>query len=115
MGTLHFEVVEVAPYKPIHNPTEEDTPENIEYCMSCPLPDCKYGSIEACKRHNCSEIKRRNRTGTKSGVKGVSFCKFSGKWLAYIDYHHKRYNLGRYMTIEEAAKVRREAEELYFG
>lgn len=47
-----------------------------------------------------------------SGVKGVYYQK--GKWFAKIVFQQKQYHLGRYDTIEEAAEVRREAEELLF-
>lgn len=51
--------------------------------------------------------KRANNT---SGVKGVSFHKRSGKYMAYITLAGKRHYLGLFGTIEEAARARREAE-----
>lgn len=47
-----------------------------------------------------------------SGVKGVYFQK--GKWIAKIVFQQKQYHLGQYENIEDAAKVRKEAEELLF-
>lgn len=50
-----------------------------------------------------------------SGVKGVSWNKRDSKWVAYITFRRKRYYLGSYDTIEEAAKVRKIAEAEMFG
>lgn len=47
-----------------------------------------------------------------SGVKGVGFK--NGRWFAKIVFQKKQYHLGRYDTIEEAARARKEAEELLF-
>jgi len=50
-----------------------------------------------------------------SGVKGVTKDKARNKWIAQLvfkgDYHY----LGRFNTIEEAAKARKKAEEKYFN
>lgn len=51
-GTKRFEVVEQKTIVPIHTPSLEDTAENIDYCMNCPLPDCKYDSVEQCKLYD---------------------------------------------------------------
>jgi len=37
-----------------------------------------------------------------SGVRGVSRVKKTGRWLAYVTHNRRRYNLGRFATIEEA-------------
>ncbi len=47
-----------------------------------------------------------------TGVKGVYFIK--GKYHAKIVFQHKQYQLGRYSTVEEAARARRAAEEVLF-
>lgn len=49
----------------------------------------------------------------KSGIKGVYWMKSAQKWAAQIRANHQTYYLGCYDTIEEAAKVRREAEKIY--
>ena len=48
----------------------------------------------------------------KSGVNGV--YKHKNKWGVAINYKRKRIYLGLYETIEEAEKVRKEAEEKYY-
>lgn len=45
-----------------------------------------------------------------SGVNGVSFCKRSGKWQAYIRGGVNMKHLGYFRTIEEASEARSMAE-----
>lgn len=51
----------------------------------------------------------------KSGIKGVCFEKQTQRWKAYIRVDYKTYSLGRFDTLEEAAKARKEAEIKHFG
>lgn len=55
----------------------------------------------------------RIRKDCSSGVKGVS--KNSGKWRARIQVNPKRMELGRYSTIDDAAKAYADAAAKYFG
>ena len=50
-----------------------------------------------------------------SGVRGVNWHKKGKKWNARIRKNRKYISLGLYDAIDEAAKVRKEAEKLYFG
>jgi len=52
---------------------------------------------------------KRVRKNSTTGVTGVSRLP-SGKYEAYISFQKKRYNLGCYATIAEAAKARQMAE-----
>ena len=56
-----------------------------------------------------------NRLSPKntSGVRGVYWGR--GKWVARITFKKKDYHLGSFVEINEAAKVRKEAEERIFG
>ena len=112
-ATKHFENEIPLHYNPIHTPTTEDTPENIDYCMDCPLTDCKYKSVERCKEAGRVEPKSRTTAGGRSGIKGVSWDTRTEKWTAYIVYQGKQHNLGLYGNIDEAAEVRRAAEKKY--
>jgi hypothetical protein len=47
----------------------------------------------------------------KSGKKGVSWDKTTGKWRAEIRANGKKYNLGRFKTIEEAFKAHESAAD----
>lgn len=51
----------------------------------------------------------------KSGVTGVSWNKQNNKWEAYITHLGHHHFLGFSDTIEGAAKLRKQAEEKYFG
>lgn len=50
-----------------------------------------------------------------SGVKGVCWDNRTGSWHAYITCDKERIYLGHYSDFDEAVKVRKEAEEKYFG
>lgn len=54
--------------------------------------------------------KGRVRGGGSSGVKGVSFDKSRGRWLAYITREYKHVSLGQFATKDEAVAARRGAE-----
>ena len=54
------------------------------------------------QRENCSDYRKDV---------GVSFCKSRKKWISYISYKNKDYNLGRFRDKEIALKVRAEALE----
>lgn len=60
-------------------------------------------------------IKRVMRQGPQrnntSGIKGVSWHKRSGKWVARIQIRGKIINLGYYKNPEDAAAARKQAEE----
>jgi len=50
-----------------------------------------------------------------SGVKGVRWHKRNCAWEAYIRINKKQINLGYFSTLEDATKVRKEAEIKYHG
>ncbi|MDD3225813.1 MAG: AP2 domain-containing protein [Clostridium sp.] len=50
-----------------------------------------------------------------SGVRGVYFHKKNNKWVAYINFKRKRYNLGSRVNKEDAIKLREEAEGKLYG
>lgn len=50
-----------------------------------------------------------------SGIKGVTWDKARQKWVAQIVFKGKRYYLGRYFKKEDAAKIRKIAEDKLFG
>lgn len=58
--------------------------------------------------------KSKNKNN-KSGVTGVSYYKKEDKWIASIQVHKKSISLGQFDKFEDAVKVRKEAEEKYFG
>lgn len=51
----------------------------------------------------------------KSGYKGVSFCRHTGKWQVKISYLYNRKFIGRFTSKEEAALAYNKAAIKYFG
>jgi hypothetical protein len=60
---------------------------------------------------NLHKVSRLN----KSGKTGVSWHNKSNQWRSRIVINRKRIELGLYSNLENAIKVRREAELLYYG
>jgi hypothetical protein len=52
-----------------------------------------------------------NQTNNKSGVTGVYWSKQKRKWHAELKYKYKKYHLGFFDTIEEAAAARSKKEK----
>lgn len=50
----------------------------------------------------------------KSGIKGVSFEKYTGKWKSTIRVDGKSISIGRFSTVEEAQKAREKAAQYHF-
>lgn len=86
----------------------------------------RYSSC-GCKQHNCStkermaeisdpESLKTNKPTAKSstGVRGVYYNKRKKRYVAYINVDKKSKYLGSSVYLEEAAKIRREAE-IEFG
>lgn len=55
------------------------------------------------------------RNDNTSGVKGVYWNNHAGKWIADIQKDGKRHYLGMFSDFDDAAQVRRAAEQKYFG
>ena len=62
---------------------------------------------------NCQNRVREKTTS--SGRNGVSFNSHKKKWNSYITLNGKRKNLGYFQNLDDAIKVREEAEIKYFG
>lgn len=91
--------------------------------------ELKRGHIESCgclvsdkakswidEGTNIAKLKNKNiNKRNKSGVTGVSFDKARNKWAAEIMFQRKRYRLGRFDELKDAAKARKEAEDRLHG
>ena len=65
--------------------------------------DNRQSNLRLC--NNSGNITNRNAPkNNSSGYKGVSKCKATGKWKAYISKDNKRYYLGGFDTKEKAAE-----------
>lgn len=65
-----------------------------------------------------TNVRRLNDTIPKnntSGVRGVTFDKRKGKWIAQIDFQKKHFYLGSFKEKEKAIEVRKRAEKELFG
>ena len=76
-------------------------------------PDGEF--IDHINRDPLDNRKDNLRIVTKSGIAGVCWDKDANKWRATIRYKYKLIHLGRFDTLEEATKARKDAEEEYFG
>lgn len=64
---------------------------------------------------NTNNLTMKTPSRNTSGIKGVSWDKSRQKWQAYIKFKGKNYFLGRYDKKEDAAKIRKVAEDKVFG
>lgn len=62
-----------------------------------------------------NKINSPKHSNNTSGITGVCWNKRMKKWQVRISINHKEKFLGYYDTIEEAARVRKEAENKYYG
>lgn len=60
-------------------------------------------------------VRNRSVSHSSSGVCGVYWYSKNGKWSVEIVVDGKKINLGLFENKEQAIKVRKEAEEKYFG
>lgn len=51
---------------------------------------------------------------SKSGYRGIYWDDTKNAWRAYITINQQRIYLGQFKLLEDASKVRREAEKIYF-
>lgn len=76
--------------------------------------DNRKSNLRMCSQQENNQNKGIQSNNT-SGCPGVNYRKDRGKWRAYICINGKQTHLGFFNTKEEAIKVRKEAEEKYFG
>lgn len=62
-------------------------------------------------KHHQNVTYSKKYSNNSSGHKGVSFDKSRNKWIAYITFNKKNYNLGRYDKYEDAVIARENAEK----
>lgn len=62
-----------------------------------------------------NKLNSSKHTRNKTGYKGVSLQKNTGKYVAYIRVNNKGITIGTYSTVEEAAKAYNRAALHFFG
>ena len=70
--------------------------------------------VHCVQNTNIKNLTSKIPKNNTSGIKGVTWCKDRNKWAAQIGFKGKNYHLGRYDKKEDAAKIRRIAEENLF-
>lgn len=75
--------------------------------------DNRRANLRACTRSENNANRHRAQSKT-SRVKGVHLEKQTGRWRAEIHWQGRRYTLGRFAALEDAAEAyRAKAEELF--
>lgn len=90
-------------------PTPSHSVERNENEKGYTPENCRWATREEQARNT------RIRKSNTSGVQGVNWHKSSGKWDVRISYKGKRISLGSYTSLEEATKIRRNAEVKYWN
>jgi hypothetical protein len=62
-----------------------------------------------CVNNHINHLNRPLQSNNKTGISGVSFSKKTEKYFAYITHNGKKNHLGVYKTLEEAIKIRKQA------
>jgi len=75
--------------------------------------DCREENLRICHKSKNSINCKIYKTNT-SGYKGISWNDKLNKWQVGLQYNKKNHYLGVYSDLEEAIKVRKEAEEKYY-
>ena len=73
--------------------------------------DNRKSNLRECTKSENSR-NRTTQSNNKTGITGVS--KDKDLFVAYISYEGKRIFLGRFKNIDDAIKIRKEAEKKYF-
>ncbi len=77
--------------------------------------DNRRENLRVCSNAENLRNRRKPPSDNKSGVMGVMFCKQTGKWAAELRLARKKIWLGRHVNFDDAVRVRREAEQKYWG
>lgn len=76
----------------------------IDHIDNNPTNNCRSNlRIVEPNKNSQNQCKRTSKTTSK--YKGVSFCKMTGKWRAYINVYGKRIDLGRHSDEVVAAQA----------
>jgi hypothetical protein len=89
--------------------TNDYWPETVHH-INCDRLDNRPSNLRAATRAENMRNCRRQSNNT-SGVKGVTWNKQGQKWVALCRVNGKRYHLGRFTEIQDAASALRAFRE----
>lgn len=90
-----------------------DSKTMVDHINGNPLDNRKCNLRIVTTQQN--NINHKVRKDSKSGVSGVFFDKDKKLWRAVISLNRKHIHLGYFENIDDAIRVRKMAEEKYFG
>lgn len=73
----------------------------------------RRGNLRVATRSENHQNRAGAQRNSKSGIRGVCWCKRKKKWQALIKVGEKRKHLGYFSTIEDAEIVVKEARRIY--
>lgn len=91
-------------YKWLH----DEEPEQIDHKNH--IRDGNWQDNLRAATNKINHMNQNRPSNNTSGVMGVSWCKRDKKWVAQIQADGKKINLGGFVDIEDAIRVRQEAE-----
>lgn len=91
-----------------------NNPKVIVDHISGDMLDNRKFNLRICTQSE-NGMNKRIQSNNTSGIPGIYLRSDTGKWCARIKINRKTINLGCFTDLEEAKKVRKEAEEKYFG
>lgn len=86
--------------------------QQVDHIDGNPLNNCRNNLRLATAAENQINKKKPRRDNT-TGHTGITYK--DGKWIATLNYHGHKDFLGAFSTMEEAIKIRKEAEEILYG
>lgn len=118
-NTLKADIIKAIKEAAASIPDELGDPQfecNINLAVKKILSACEIIKIQKARgTFDAKRFKKKQRNNT-SGVRGVTFNKYSGKWQAKIgNGSYKAKHLGYFDTMEEAAVARGQAETEMWG
>ena len=78
------------------------------------LYDNRKSELRITTKHN-NQLNHKVASNSKTGVTGVMYYPKTNRYIARIKYNGKNYHLGYYKDFNEAVKIRKKAEQKYFG
>jgi hypothetical protein len=88
-------------------------PLEVDHINRNPLDNRPENLRVATRSENASN--KGVQANNKSGHRGVTFCRKTGKWQAQIGHNKKCIFLGRFATPQEASEARNRAEKQIHG